>query len=73
MKLVPADEVTPWTRLGQRINGAFAVAWSNGLTIEESIRLGNLAASLAIGKMGWDSVPTLEEMKGNDMYEKMEY
>ena len=73
VKLVPANKVTPvdTTGAGDTFNGAFAVAWSNGLTIAESIRFGNLAASLAIGKMGAQTgVPTLEEMKGNDKYEK---
>ncbi|SFC26917.1 ribokinase [Alkalibacterium subtropicum] len=73
VKLVPANKVTPvdTTGAGDTFNGAFAVAWSNGLTIEDSIRFGNLAASLSIQKMGAQSgIPTLEEMKGSTLYEK---
>lgn len=73
VRLVPANKVTPvdTTGAGDTFNGAFAVAWTNGLSIEESIRFGNLAASLAIQKMGAQSgIPTLEEMKGSKSYEK---
>lgn len=73
VKLVPANKVKPvdTTGAGDTFNGAFAVAWSSGLSIEESIRFGNLAASLSIQKMGAQSgIPTLEEMKGSKKYEK---
>lgn len=73
VNLVPANKVTPvdTTGAGDTFNGAFAVAWATGLSIEESIRFGNLAASLAIQKMGAQSgIPTLEEMKGCEAYEK---
>lgn len=73
VKLVPANKVIPvdTTGAGDTFNGAFAVAWTNGLTIEESIRFGNLAASLSIQKMGAQSgIPTLNEMKGSTLYEK---
>ncbi|WP_423189938.1 ribokinase [Alkalibacterium sp. f15] len=73
VKLVPANKVVPvdTTGAGDTFNGAFAVAWSNGLTIEESIRFGNLAASLSIQKMGAQTgIPTIDEMKGSEKYEK---
>ncbi|MFO8068742.1 MAG: ribokinase [Alkalibacterium sp.] len=73
VKLVPANKVVPvdTTGAGDTFNGAFAVAWSNGLSIEESIRFGNLAASLSIQKMGAQTgIPTLDEMKGSKKYEK---
>ncbi|WP_027109063.1 ribokinase [Lacticigenium naphthae] len=73
VKLVPANKVEPvdTTGAGDTFNGAFAVAWSAGLSIEESIRFGNLAASLAIQKMGAQTgIPTLEEMKRSEKYEK---
>ncbi|OJF91604.1 ribokinase [Alkalibacterium sp. 20] len=73
VKLVPANKVVPvdTTGAGDTFNGAFAVAWSNGLSIEDSIRFGNLAASLSIQKMGAQTgIPTLDEMKGSEKYEK---
>lgn len=73
VRVVPANKVKPidTTGAGDTFNGAFAVAWTNGLSIYESIKFGNLAASLSIQKMGAQSgIPTLEEMKGSESYEK---
>lgn len=73
VKLVEANKVTAvdTTGAGDTFNGAFAVAWTNRLSIEDSIRFGNLAASLSIQKMGAQSgIPTLDEMKGSCNYEE---
>ncbi|MDN6409728.1 MAG: PfkB family carbohydrate kinase, partial [Tetragenococcus halophilus] len=73
VKLVPANKVEPvdTTGAGDTFNGAFGVAWAHGMSIEESIQFGNLAASLSIQKKGAQSgIPTIEEMKGSRLYEK---
>ncbi|GEK90440.1 ribokinase [Alkalibacterium kapii] len=73
VRLVRANKVIPvdTTGAGDTFNGAFAVAWSSGLSIEESIRFGNLAASLSIQKKGAQTgIPTIAEMKGSSVYEK---
>lgn len=70
---VPAYHVTPMdtTGAGDTFNGAFAVGITSGLDMEASLRFGNLAAALSIQKFGAQGgMPTLEEMKGNDKYEK---
>lgn len=70
---VPSYLVEPvdTTGAGDTFNGAFAVASTAGLDIETSIRFGNLAAALSIQKFGAQGgMPTLDEMKGSDFYEK---
>ncbi|MBM6615157.1 ribokinase [Desemzia sp. RIT804] len=71
--LVPSYKVQPLdtTGAGDTFNGAFAVAIASGMPIEESVRFGNLAASLSIQKFGAQGgMPTLEEMKRSPFYEK---
>lgn len=73
VQLVPAYRTTPvdTTGAGDTFNGAFAVAYTNGLTVEDSIRFGNLAASLSIQKKGAQGgIPTLEELKRSEYFEK---
>ncbi|MDN6625874.1 MAG: ribokinase [Pisciglobus halotolerans] len=71
--LVPSYKVAPvdTTGAGDTFNGAFAVAIAAGLPIEESVKFGNLAASLSIQKFGAQGgMPTLIEMKGSSNYEE---
>lgn len=59
------------TGAGDTFNGAFAVAISSGMDMDESIRFGNLAASLSIQKFGAQGgMPTLAEMKESEHFEK---
>ena len=70
---IPAYKVVPTdtTGAGDTFNGAFAVAISSGLDMAESIRFGNLAASLSIQKFGAQGgMPSLEEMKESKHFEK---
>lgn len=71
--LVPAYHVQPvdTTGAGDTFNDAFAVAITQGLTLQDSVRFGNLAASLSIQKFGAQGgMPTIEEMKGSKDYEE---
>lgn len=71
--LVPSYKVQPvdTTGAGDTFNGAFAVAIAAGMPMEDSIKFGNLAASLSIQQFGAQGgMPTLEEMKRNPYYEK---
>lgn len=71
--LVPAYKVTPvdTTGAGDTFNGAFGLALTKGLSIEESVKFGNLAAALSIQKFGAQGgMPTMEEMKGSAWYEE---
>ncbi|RPA56954.1 ribokinase [Aerococcus agrisoli] len=71
--LVPAYHVQPvdTTGAGDTFNGAFAVAVTKGLALKDSVRFGNLAASLSIQKFGAQGgMPTIEEMKGSKDYEE---
>lgn len=71
--LVPSYQVTPvdTTGAGDTFNGAFSVALTNQLSVTESIRFGNLAASLSIQKFGAQGgMPKLEELKEQPGYEK---
>lgn len=66
-KVQPVDT----TGAGDTFNGAFAVAISSGMSMEESIRFGNLAASLSIQKFGAQGgMPSLAEMKESEHFEK---
>lgn len=72
-KLIPSYQVQPLdtTGAGDTFNGAFGVAISAGMTVEDSVKFGNLAASLSIQKFGAQGgMPTLEEMKGSPFYEE---
>lgn len=71
--LVPSYQVKPvdTTGAGDTFNGAFSVALTNQLSVAESIRFGNLAASLSIQKFGAQGgMPKLEELKEQPGYEK---
>lgn len=71
--LVPAYKVSPvdTTGAGDTFNGAFGLALTKGLSIEESVKFGNLAAALSIQKFGAQGgMPTMEEMKGSSWYEE---
>lgn len=71
--LVPAYKVSPvdTTGAGDTFNGAFGLALTKGLSIEESVKFGNLAAALSIQKFGAQGgMPTMEEMKGSAWYEE---
>ncbi|WP_413540116.1 ribokinase [Aerococcus viridans] len=71
--LVPAFKVTPvdTTGAGDTFNGAFGLALTKGLSIEQSVKFGNLAAALSIQKFGAQGgMPTMEEMKGSAWYEE---
>lgn len=66
-KVKPVDT----TGAGDTFNAAFAVAIVNGLSIEESIKFGNLAASLSIQKFGAQGgMPTIEEMRASENFEE---
>ncbi|MGE7366728.1 ribokinase [Desemzia incerta] len=72
-KQIPSYKVQPvdTTGAGDTFNGAFAVAISSGMSMDESIRFGNLAASLSIQKFGAQGgMPTLAEMKESEHFEK---
>lgn len=71
--MVPAYKVNPTdtTGAGDTFNGAFSVAITNGLSIEESVRFGNLASSISIQKFGAQGgMPSLTDMKGSQDYEE---
>ena len=71
--LVPAYHVQPvdTTGAGDTFKGAFAVAITRGLTLQDSVRFGNLAASLSIQKFGAQGgMPTIAAIKGSKDYEE---
>lgn len=70
---IPAYSVEPvdTTGAGDTFNGAFALGIISGLDMADSIRLGNLAASLSIQKFGAQGgMPSLKEMKASEHFEK---
>lgn len=71
--IVPSYEVTPvdTTGAGDTFNGAFAIAMTEGLAIQEAIEFSNFAASLSIQKYGaQEGMPTLEQIVRSTRYEK---
>lgn len=65
------DKIVDTTGAGDTFNGGFAVGITKGLSIYDSIKLGNLAASLSIQKFGAQGgMPTVEEIKRCEGYEK---
>lgn len=63
--------VVDTTGAGDTFNGAFAVAKTSGLSVKESIRFANFAASLSIQKEGaQNGAPTIEELRGMKEYEE---
>lgn len=71
---IPANKVAnivDTTGAGDTFNGYFAKGLVSDLTIEDSIKLGNLASSIAIQSEGaQDGIPTLAELKECEQYEK---
>lgn len=70
---ISSYNVTPvdTTGAGDTFNGALAVALASGWELDESIKFGNLAASLSIQKLGAQGgMPTIEEMKASGSYEE---
>ncbi len=66
MRIVPAFKVTPvdTTGAGDTFNGAFAVARSDGKTMEESVRFANAAAAVSVQKIGAQGgMPYLKEVE----------
>lgn len=66
MKIVPAFKVTPvdTTGAGDTFNGAFAVARSDGKTMEGSVRFANAAAAVSVQKIGAQGgMPYLKEVE----------
>lgn len=60
----PVEHIVDTTGAGDTFNGAFAVAYAEGKTIEESVRYANRAASLSIQRSGaQNGMPTLENLK----------
>lgn len=74
IKEIPAfsvDSIVDTTGAGDTFNGGFAVGISKGLSINDSIRLGNLTASLSIQKFGAQGgMPTVDDIKRCEDYEK---
>lgn len=74
VQLVPSikvNKVVDTTGAGDTFNGAFAFAYSSGLTIKDSIKFANIAAGLSIQKIGAQTgAPTLEQMKEHEDFEK---
>lgn len=67
----PVEKVIDTTGAGDTFNGAFAVAVISGLSMLESIRFANFAASISIQKEGAQTgAPTLNELKGLKDYEE---
>lgn len=65
LRITPANnvEVVDTTGAGDTFNGAFAYAICEGMNLEESIRFGNIASSIAIQEIGAQSgMPSLEKV-----------
>lgn len=71
--LVPTYKVetVDTTGAGDTFIGGFSYGISSGLDIEEAIKLGNLAASQSVTKMGAQSgMPFIQDLKQNINYDK---
>lgn len=65
LKVLPKDT----TSAGDIFHGAFIYALSKGLSLENCLKISNIAAGLSVTRIGgWFAVPTLEEV--HDIYEK---
>lgn len=61
---VEIEHVVDTTGAGDTFNGAFAVAYMEGRTVEECVRFANKAAAISIQKPGaQNGMPTKEEIK----------
>lgn len=68
---VKPKEIQDTTGAGDTFNGGLAVGLANELDLNEAIKLGNLAASISIEKLGAQGgSPTLTEMKAREQYEE---
>ena len=64
-------EVVDTTGAGDTFNGALAYGLINNYSLNQSIKMANLAAALSIQKKGAQGgIPTIDEMKESKMYEK---
>lgn len=67
IQFIPAHKVknvVDTTGAGDTFNGAFAYAYSSGLSIKNSVRFGNAAAGLSIQKNGaQEGAPSLDQIK----------
>jgi ribokinase len=73
LQQVPAlkTQAVDTTGAGDTFNGAFAVAISQGLEIEEAIKFAVIASHLSVQKFGAQGgMPSLEEVKENSNYEE---
>lgn len=71
VKIMPTYnvKVKDTTGAGDIFHGAFTYGIANGYSLEESVKLGNIAGALSTRKIGArNSVPTLEEVM--ELYEK---
>lgn len=68
---VKPKEIQDTTGAGDTFNGGLAVGIANGLDLNEAIKVGNLAASISIEKLGAQGgSPPLKEMKEREQYEE---
>lgn len=68
---VKPRDIKDTTGAGDTFNGGLAVGIANGLELGEAIKLGNLAASISIEKLGAQGgSPTLNEIKEREQYEE---
>lgn len=66
-KVMPVDT----TGAGDTFNGALAVGVTNGLSLKDSVKFGNLASSVAVQANGaQEGIPYLDELRGQENYEK---
>lgn len=68
---VKPKEIKDTTGAGDTFNGGLAVGITNELELTEAIKLGNLAASISIEKLGAQGgSPTLKELKERKQYDE---
>lgn len=73
MKTIPAikADVVDTTGAGDTFNGAFGFALTKQLTIDQALQFATLASHLSVQKFGAQGgMPTLEEMRKHQAYEK---
>lgn len=68
---VQPKSVVDTTGAGDTFNAGLAVGIVSGLSIDEAVRLGNLAASMAVEALGAQSgAPSIQEIQKHTAYEK---